>query len=115
MRIYISGKIGEDVPSSETLAKFVEAERVIVAHGHEAYNPTTDVCAHNFARMWAEVNGTSFYVKILLLDLLELTNCDAILLLPDWRTSPGARAEKALARALKKKHCKVEDGRLCWL
>ncbi len=115
MRIYISGKIGEDVPSPETLAKFKEAERVVETYGYKTFNPTTDADLHTLARKRAKAYGTPFYREILMLDLAELANCDAILLLPDWRTSPGARAEKALARALKKKHCKVEDGRLCWL
>ena len=41
MKFYISGKIGENAPSKETLAKFKEAEEFLKEKGHEVFNPTT--------------------------------------------------------------------------
>ena len=42
MRFYICGKIGEEKPSTETLAKFKEAEDMLKGRGHEVFNPTNE-------------------------------------------------------------------------
>lgn len=101
MKFYISGKIGENAPSRETLAKFKEAEDTLKERGHEVFNPTTSGLgqhAESLAR--AATYETSFYQEILLLDLVQLSQCDAVLMLPDWHQSPGAKVELLLARAL---------------
>lgn len=101
MKFYISGKIGEDKPSPETLAKFKKAEDMLRAKGHEVFNPTTSgLGAH--AESLAKANDTSFYEEILTLDLMALKKCDAVLALPDWNISHGAQSELIWAKALKK-------------
>ena len=101
MKFYISGKIGENAPSKETLAKFKEAEEFLKEKGHEVFNPTTSglgLHAESLAR--AADYDTSFYQEILLLDLVQLSQCDAVLMLPDWHQSPGTKVELMLASAL---------------
>ena len=101
MRVYISGKIGEEKPSRATLAKFKEAEDFLKEKGHEVFNPTTSGLgkyAESLAR--AAEYETSFYQEILLLDLAQLSQCDAVLMLPDWHQSPGTKVELMLAAAL---------------
>jgi len=101
MRIYISGKIGEETPSPETLAKFRRVEDMLCSMGYDVFNPTTSgLGAH--AESLAKKNGTTFYEEILLLDQQELKKCDGVYMLNDWRLSPGARSELALARALRR-------------
>lgn len=101
MKVYISGKIGEEIPSPETIAKFKRAEMKLRSREYEVFNPTTSgLGAH--AESLACKNGTSFYEEIMFLDLQELKKCDAVLVLPDWRNSPGAKTEVMWAKALKK-------------
>ena len=99
MKIYISGKIGEDVLSTETLAKFKKAEDMLRGKGFEVFNPTTSGLGAQ-AEWLARMNGTTFYKEILLLDLQELKKCDAIYMLRDWEKSNGANLELDYARCV---------------
>ena len=114
MRIYICGKIGEDKPSLETLAKFKKAEYMLKDKGHEVFNPTTSgLGRHAESLAQAADYDTSFYQEILLLDLVQLSQCDAVLVLPDWHQSPGAKVEMMLAMALRKPiYQEAPNGRL---
>jgi hypothetical protein len=40
MKVYISGKIGEEVISDATRQKFVRAEKMLEAKGYDVFNPT---------------------------------------------------------------------------
>lgn len=117
MRVYISGKIGEDWAGEATREKFAAAEAYLKAQGHTIFNPTTSglgesaealqtiqvrVCNKgDFAECYMlNRYKRSWYSSILLLDLDELSWCDAICLLPDWRQSPGAKVELAYAQAI---------------
>lgn len=82
MKIYISGAISNDPNYKD---KFDAAEKGLIAEGHLIVNP-----AKNNAGDYAE------YVDI---GLFELMRCDAIYMLPDWRTSVGARLELHYATA----------------
>lgn len=110
MRVYISGKIGEEVLSDATREKFARAEKELEAKGYATFNPA-GVCWTR--RLVSDYDGeqhsrdifsmkrlTSFYAYILMRDLGVLSECDAICLLPDWRQSPGAKAELAYAQAI---------------
>lgn len=106
MKVYISGKIGEEVLSEATREKFDRAEAMLRGQGHRVFNPTrsglgkvADKAVRKMARKGLEV---SWYSEILLLDLTVLMGCDAIYMLPDWKDSPGARAELAYAEAVGK-------------
>ena len=101
IKFYISGKIGEEVPSPETLAKFKAAEDMLKGKGFEVFNPTTSgLGAH--AELRAMMNDTTFYEEILLLDLHALKTCDAIYMLKDWEKSNGANLELDYVRCIKK-------------
>lgn len=108
MKVYISGKIGEEKPSPETLEKFANAERGLVALGHEVFNPTTSGLgkkAELLAEKLSKESGrkVEWYDAIMLLDLEELAKCDAICILDDWKDSDGATTEAFYALATKKK------------
>ena len=99
MKVYISGKIGEDVLSDATIEKFASAEKFLKKKGHKVFNPTKSGYG-KIAENTAKANGTTFYREILLLDIMALQQCDMICLLPDWIGSPGARAELFFAEAI---------------
>lgn len=107
MKVYISGKIGEEKPSPETLEKFKMAEIAMKAMGYEVFNPTTSGLgkkAEELAKRLSEESGrkVEWYDAILLLDLEELAKCDAICILDDWEDSDGASTEALYAYATKK-------------
>lgn len=114
MKFYICGKIGEDRPSPETLAKFKEAEDFLREKGHEVFNPTTSgLGRHAESLAQAADYETSFYQEILLLDHVQLSQCDAVLVLQDWHNSDGGKSELMLAQALKMPiYEKAPNGRL---
>jgi hypothetical protein len=88
MRIYISGKITgiED----DARVNFEIAENIIRAMGHEPVNPFK--LRHKKDATWED------YMRK---DIRELTKCDAIWMLPDWKESKGAKIEMQLADNLK--------------
>jgi nucleoside 2-deoxyribosyltransferase len=89
-KIYIAGKVtGEPVHS--TALKFAMAKKKIEARGFEAVNPIEVV--GDFRTPW------DVAMKLCLKALLD---CDAIIMLPDWYESNGARLEHQLATDLKK-------------
>lgn len=107
MKVYIAGKIGEEHPSPETLAKFKAAEEMLQKKGYEVFNPTTSgfgVMADE-AVLQAKDKGleTTWYAEILKLDLDALSFCDCIYLLKDYKISGGAMTEYTFAKALRKK------------
>ena len=98
-KVYISGKIGEEVLSEATRQKFASAEKFLKAKGYKVFNPTTSGYG-KIAENTAKAKGTTFYREILLLDIMALQQCDIICLLPDWNESPGAQAELSFAKAI---------------
>lgn len=99
MKVYISGKIGEEVLSEDTRNKFAKAETLLHDLGFDVFNPTTSGLGHR-AEELAVKNGTDFYTEIMKLDIDALRGCDIIYLLLDWKDSPGAKVEKAEAERL---------------
>lgn len=99
MKVYISGKIGEEVLSETTRNKFAKAETMLRDWGLDVFNPTTSGLGHRAEELAME-NGTDFYTEIMKLDLEALRGCDVIYLLLDWEDSPGAKVEKAEAERL---------------
>lgn len=108
-RVYISGKIGEEVISKATRRKFAEAEEMLKARGYEVFNPTDErwqkVLKEGYDREFFDrertipANSVDFYAYVLLRDMMALATKDAIYLLPDWKKSPGATCEHAFAVA----------------
>lgn len=104
MKVYISGKIGEEVLSEATRQKFAKAEQMLKAKGFETFNPTTSgLGAHAESLAKAADYKTTFYQEILLCDLAQLAQCDAIYMLADWSLSNGANVELDFAVATGKK------------
>ena len=112
MKIYISGKIGEEVISDATRQKFARAEEMLKAKGYEVFNPV-DECwqeALNVRWRWKmedaavgigeEIDRYDYY---LLKDMLKMAACDAVYFLADWQQSPGATAEYYFAKAVGKR------------
>ena len=106
-RVYISGKIGEEVISDATRRKFARAEEMLKAKGYEVFNPTTSglgkVADEKVSEAERRGEKTTWYQEILKLDLDALSFCDGIYLLNDYKQSDGARIEYDFALANKKK------------
>lgn len=109
MKVYISGKIGEEVISDATRAKFARAERMLEKMGYEVTNPASVMCQQllRFSRSMEERRGHTvrdFYSFALITDIVSLwRDCEAIYMLNDWRKSPGATAEYYFAKATGKR------------
>lgn len=86
MKVYISGKITGDADYKK---KFANAEEMAQAVGFEVFNP---------AKVPDEGKPWEWYMKQ---DIKALMDCDAILLLKDWKESRGARLEAYIASQLK--------------
>ena len=110
MRVYISGKIGEEVISEATRRKFAKADEMLQAKGYETFNPTAGEWQEHLYKKYkldreVQPNGekVSFYEYALLRDLMVLATCDAIYMLADWSQSNGSNVELDFAGATRKK------------
>lgn len=113
MRIYISGKIGEEVISDATRQKFDRAQKMLEEKGYGVFNP----CDERWQRMmrreyegdsyvkspWLTGKFPDFYSYVLLRDLMVLSTKDAVYFLEDWHKSPGADTEYTFAKATGKR------------
>lgn len=108
MKIYISGKIGEDVISDATREKFRTAEIFLRKKGFEVFNPCNEAWQRVLKRGYetqlfepggVPANAISFYEYVLLRDLMAMSLKDSVYLLSDWDRSPGAKSEMAFACA----------------
>ena len=97
MKVYISGKIGEEVLSEATREKFAKAEAYLRDWDFDVFNPTTSGLGA-LAEQRAKENGKDFYTEIMELDIAALKECDAIYMLKDWADSAGAKRELACAQ-----------------
>lgn len=102
-KIYISGKMGEDVLSKETKDKFMLAHIDLMAKYKNALiiDPASDLL-QKAVRDFCEKDNTinEDYRKALLYDMTAICRCDAIYMLRDWKDSPGATAEYYFAKAV---------------
>ena len=112
MKVYISGKIGEEVISEATRQKFARAERMLRAKGYEVFNPCNAAWQHVLKRGYEtelfeeggmKANAIPFYDYCLLRDLMAISVKDAVYFLEDWDRSPGAGSEHSFAMATGKK------------
>lgn len=87
-RIYIAGKV-TGLPLHEVTMKFGEAQKTIELLGFEAINPLALI--NDWKCDW------SVAMKKCIKALLD---CDAIVILPDWEQSKGAKIERQLAEDL---------------
>lgn len=108
-RIYISGKIGEEIVSEATRRKFAEAQALLEAKGYEVFNPVSEEWQkHILYGYGAEIQQAiappggpiGKYSYFLLRDLMALATKDVIYMLKDWTESHGARTEHEFAKAI---------------
>jgi hypothetical protein len=86
IRIYISGKItGLNIKQAEALFEYVEGQ--LAQAGHEPVNPMK-LLPFDEKYTWLD-----YMVE----DIRGLLTCDAILMLPNWTDSKGAKVEHAIA------------------
>lgn len=100
MKVYISGKIGENIPSEKTMAKFRKAEDFLKKKGYDVFNPTTCENVTYAKQHTFDYSDKSFYKMVLSLDLIDLSHCDAVMVLEDWHDSPGSKVEIMFAQSL---------------
>ena len=109
MKVYISGKIGEEVISEATRQKFARAQRMLEVMDYEVFNPTDEKWQRTLRREYDNDQYMKspflmgqfpdFYAYALLRDLMVLSTKDAIYMLADWTESDGANVELDFARA----------------
>ncbi len=85
MRVYISGAIAADKGYYQ---KFLNAEAAMKKQGYEVINP---------ARVAKALPKKMAYEELMAIDFALIKTCDAICLLKDWESSPGAKREKEFA------------------
>ena len=112
MKVYISGKIGEEVISDATREKFARAEKYLRKNDFDVFNPCNEAWqrvlkrgykTQSFEEGGIPANAIPSYDYVLLRDLMALSLKDAIYMLSDWEDSPGAKSEYAFALAIKKR------------
>lgn len=86
MLIYIAGKITGDKDYKE---KFNAAAEMLKKKGHTPVNPADPGAPKHYT-----------YRKCIDRGLIMLSACDAILMLSNWLTSPGAIVEYSYAKAV---------------
>lgn len=113
-RVYISGKIGEEVISEATRLKFARAEGVLRAEGYDVFNPCDEKWQATLRRGYEKDRLSpgnmlmldkfpAFYDYTLMRDMMVMSTKYAVYFLDDWGASPGARAEYYTARAMSKR------------
>ena len=86
MKVYLAGPMKGHPFQNQ--GSFINATKDLRAMGHEVWSP------------WENAPGDGFeLIEYLRIDLPALLDCDAIALLPGWRTSKGAMVEYTVAKA----------------
>lgn len=88
MKIYISGKITGKEPALVEKA-FNWTEEQLIKQGYDVVNPLK--LPHEHGGTWVE------YMRE---DIPHMINCDAIVMIDDWKTSNGAQLELDVAQRL---------------
>jgi hypothetical protein len=95
MKVYLAGPYtphdGRKETRLENIRRASEAAQRLLKAGH------TPLCPHTMTAGW---EATCDYDDFLRLGLEWLATCDALLLLPGWEQSKGARQERAEAVTL---------------
>lgn len=102
MIAYISGPM-RGLPE-HNYPMFFEAEQALIASGYGVLNP-----ARNF-----DGDKTREVAEYMREDIHSVLNADALVLLPGWETSEGAKVEVAVARSLDLNFYKAEFTELGW-
>ena len=106
VRVYISGPISH---IRQSMLNFDKADFDLTNKGYDIYNPFS-IALPNTNEETIEYNKVGEWVWYMRRCIPELVNCDAILMLPNWQESRGAKLEKELAETLKiKVYESIED------
>ena len=105
MKVYISGKIGEEVISDATRQKFARADEMLKAKGYEVFNPCDEKWQDELKRGFETdrlgyKSFPNFYAYVLLRDMMALSTKGAVYFLEDWDKSPGALVEQTFVMAI---------------
>lgn len=87
MRVYISGKI-TGLDPEKAKGHFARASELVEKLGYKPVNPMVEVPFD------PEYKWEDYMLK----DIALLFGCDAILMLPNWEDSKGAKIEHAIAQ-----------------
>ena len=79
MKVYISGRIGEEVISEETRQRFAKAEEMLKAKGYETFNPADEQVQNWLDEMYEsakEMDETlDRYTYYLMKVMIKLAKC----------------------------------------
>jgi hypothetical protein len=101
MKVYISGKIGEEVISEATRQRFAKAEEMLKAKGYEVENPASENYQMAMGS-WIESQELAYLflcipfnklAEIMQYDFDKIKSCDAVYMLHHWVFSRGATLE----------------------
>ena len=84
LKIYIAGKISDDKNYKK---KFKKAERALKKKGHSVMNPA-----------WLVEYKAFSWIDYMIVSEAMQRRCEAVLFLPDWKQSDGARIEHNRAK-----------------
>ena len=101
MKVYISGKIGEEVVSEATRRRFERAQKMLEAKGYETVNPASEEYQRQLTQLLNGVSLGRMYAhqkfnrlaEIMRIDFERMTVCDAAYMLSGWQLSRGASLE----------------------
>lgn len=112
MLVYISGKIGPDGITPEVKEKFARVEQLLREKGNKVINPASDSYQYSLklasfktmckdSEFFGQMLGDSYTIA-LAHGIMSIIVADAIAFLPDFRSSPGAKAEYYFSKAIGK-------------
>jgi hypothetical protein len=101
MRVYISGKIGEEVISEATRQRFAKAEDMLRSKGHEVENPASESYQIVMGTWLEHLQQECLEFElpfnrladIMQYDFDKIKHCDAVYMLSLWAVSRGASLE----------------------
>ena len=96
-RVYISGPISY---VRSAMMNFDKAQFALESRGYDVFNPFA-IRMPDTEEEKKEYNKIGEWAWFMRRCISELAKCDAILMLPDWMSSRGARVERDLADDLK--------------
>ncbi|RKE02332.1 DUF4406 domain-containing protein [Marinifilum flexuosum] len=94
-KCYLSGPVSNQ-PTGKVRAQFMAAQ-ILVKDAFQAVNPTENV------------KPDEDWGKAMIKCLNDLLDCQAILMLPGWQESPGARIERDFAERIGMRILTIED------
>lgn len=112
MKVYLAGPMRGIKDFNRPL--FKRAERLLTKQGYTVFNPAAKGIERRLAKAPDLQESLDFRRKVFALDCAWICrHADAVALLPGWRKSFGAKAERALAKAvgLEVFHVKFPHGR----